>query len=72
TVDSWSRKLHCWGQTVFTTEDPQINWDGTNQNGELLASGTYYYTCLLFERQLEGIIARPEPLSGFIELLTNE
>ncbi|MEL6391296.1 MAG: gliding motility-associated C-terminal domain-containing protein [Bacteroidota bacterium] len=61
-----------WGQTVFTTEDPQINWDGTNQNGELLASGTYYYTCLLFERQLEGIIARPEPLSGFIELLTNE
>ncbi|MEM6395218.1 MAG: gliding motility-associated C-terminal domain-containing protein [Bacteroidota bacterium] len=61
-----------WGQVVFTSEDPQLNWDGTNANGDLLASGTYYYTCLLFERRLEGVVAREEPLSGFIELMTNE
>ncbi|MEM7572167.1 MAG: gliding motility-associated C-terminal domain-containing protein [Bacteroidota bacterium] len=61
-----------WGQVVHQTEDPQINWDGTNLSGQRLASGTYYYSCQIFERRLEGVVARPQPLSGYIELLTNE
>ncbi|MEN8138025.1 MAG: gliding motility-associated C-terminal domain-containing protein [Bacteroidota bacterium] len=31
-----------WGQTVFETDNYQNNWNGTNQNGDLL-TGTYYY-----------------------------
>lgn len=58
-----------WGQLVFETEDPAINWDGTNLNGEALNAGTYYYIGQIFEQRLEGITLAPEPLSGYIELI---
>lgn len=34
-----------WGQEVFTTEDPTIWWDGTQQNGggEVLKEGVYIF-----------------------------
>ncbi len=48
-----------WGQLVFETSDPNINWDGKNLNGQDLAEGTYYYTCQVFARGVNGI----EPLS---------
>lgn len=54
-----------WGQVVFTTRDPQINWNGENQSGASLSDGVYYYTCEAFESQnLSPII-----LSGYIELI---
>jgi gliding motility-associated-like protein len=34
-----------WGQLVFETTDPEINWDGTNFAGDELAEGVYYYKC---------------------------
>ncbi|MEL6142375.1 MAG: gliding motility-associated C-terminal domain-containing protein, partial [Bacteroidota bacterium] len=40
-----------WGQVVFETEDPALNWDGKNTSGAELASGTYYYVCRIFERR---------------------
>jgi gliding motility-associated-like protein len=58
-----------WGQLVFETSDPNINWDGSNLAGDELASGTYYYTCLVFERRVSGITESPDILSGYIELL---
>lgn len=61
-----------WGQLVFETEDPGINWDGTNLNGESLSSGTYYYVGQVFERRLEGVVASASPVSGFIELFAAE
>jgi gliding motility-associated-like protein len=61
-----------WGQLVFETTDPAINWDGTNLNGDRLASGTYYYIGQVFEQRLDGVTLAPEPLSGFIELITGE
>ncbi|WP_020571180.1 gliding motility-associated C-terminal domain-containing protein [Neolewinella persica] len=61
-----------WGQLVFETNDPAINWDGTNLNGDRLASGTYYYVGQVFEQRLDGVTLAPEPLSGFIELITGE
>lgn len=37
-----------WGLEVFRTSDPNINWDGTDQNtGKPLAAGVYYYVCKL-------------------------
>jgi gliding motility-associated-like protein len=59
-----------WGQLVFETEDPSINWDGTNLNGEPLSDGTYYYVGQIFERRLEGITLAPDPISGYVEIIT--
>lgn len=61
-----------WGQLVFQTQDPNLNWDGKNLNGQDLNSGTYYYTCRVFERRVDGIREQPEILSGYIELIRNK
>ena len=58
-----------WGQIVFTTNDPQLNWNGNNLQGKELAEGTYYYTCRYFERRVTGITPGPEVLSGYITLI---
>jgi gliding motility-associated-like protein len=61
-----------WGGLVFETNDPDINWDGTNLNGDLLNEGTYFYKCTVFERRLNGEIESPDLLQGYIELITGE
>lgn len=58
-----------WGGLVFETADPELNWDGNDLKGSELASGTYYYTCRVFERRLNGIVESSEPLKGYIELI---
>ncbi|MBK7871718.1 MAG: gliding motility-associated C-terminal domain-containing protein [Saprospiraceae bacterium] len=58
-----------WGQLVYQTNDANLNWDGTNLNGEELAEGVYYYTCSVYERRVNGILLNPEILSGYIELI---
>ena len=58
-----------WGQLVFEASDPNLNWDGTNLSGKELPDGVYYYTCRVFEQRVNGTIARPDILSGYIELL---
>lgn len=57
-----------WGQLVFETSDPNINWDGTNLTGKALAEGTYFYTCQVFEQRVSGV-DQGETLSGYIELI---
>ena len=58
-----------WGQLVYESTDPDLNWNGTNLNGDPLASGTYHYVCRVFEQRVDGIRERTEPLRGFIELI---
>lgn len=36
-----------WGDIVFEQEPYDNNWSGTNQNGDLLPEGTYYYIMYL-------------------------
>ncbi len=58
-----------WGQLVFETSDPNLNWDGTNLSGQPLAEGAYLYKCKVFERRVTGIVERPDFLSGYIQLV---
>jgi gliding motility-associated-like protein len=58
-----------WGQQVFQTTDPHLGWNGKNANGEELASGTYFYTCVVYEQRLQGVVQSQEVLKGFIELI---
>jgi len=62
------RIFNRWGNLVFETEDPDINWDGRNQfNGTDCAQGTYLYVCEVYEITLRGIQRRS--LRGSITLL---
>ncbi|MCK5822059.1 MAG: gliding motility-associated C-terminal domain-containing protein [Bacteroidales bacterium] len=57
-----------WGNTVFETRDPDINWDGKHfQTGKLVSSGVYYYICDVYEKRLTGM--EPRYLVGFIHVI---
>lgn len=58
--------LNRWGQEVFRTNDPLINWDGKNALGQDLEAGTYYYRIKINFRTLEGI--KPVDRSGVVGL----
>ena len=58
-----------WGNLIFETTDPQLNWNGTNLSGKEVASGVYFYSCKVFERRVNGILQSPELLKGYIEVL---
>ena len=58
-----------WGEIVFKTTEPAINWNGTNLGGKDLAEGVYYYICRVFEQRIEGVVENPAPLTGYIELI---
>ncbi len=58
-----------WGDKVFETINPAIDWDGKNLSGIDLAEGTYYYTCKVYEQKEEGIVPEEGVRSGFIELI---
>jgi len=56
-----------WGNVVFTTEDPNINWDGKDKYTHINCSdGVYYYICDVYEIRLSGLKKRT--LTGIINL----
>ena len=61
--------FNSWGNLVFRTTDPAINWNGVNLDGNELAEGTYFYVCKVYESRVEGVVLRPDVLSGYIELV---
>ena len=62
-----------WGQLVYETNDPNINWDGTDiQSGELLKEGVYYYVCEVFEQTSDGVELVSLKLDGYIHLIRGE
>lgn len=60
-----------WGQIVFETKDPQINWDGNDQKtNQALAEGVYFYTCDILEPTgTPNVNIVKANLSGYIHLL---
>jgi gliding motility-associated-like protein len=56
-----------WGVLVFQTTDPDVHWDGRDMTThKLCTDGVYYYTALVNEIHLEGIV--PRELKGFVHL----
>ncbi len=57
-----------WGMRVFETADPDLMWNGKTENsGEDLPEGVYYYIGTVQERYLSGVKERE--LKGFIQLI---
>ena len=57
-----------WGQQVYDTTDPAINWDGTNKyTNKPCLSGVYFYICVVNEIRLSGI--RSREIKGHITIL---
>ncbi len=60
-----------WGNLVYKTTNPDVLWDGTNQNNKKdCPDGTYYYVCTVNEICLEG--TNPRVIKGFITLISNK
>jgi gliding motility-associated-like protein len=59
-----------WGRRVFKTEDPDINWNGTDEHSHRpLPEGTYFYGCDVFLYTLEGV--KKKFLGGIVMILRN-
>ena len=57
-----------WGQLVFATHDPDIQWNGTLDNGgEPVPDGVYFYVCTVLVKRLAG--TEPMVLKGTVHLL---
>ncbi|HTB07526.1 MAG TPA: gliding motility-associated C-terminal domain-containing protein [Bacteroidia bacterium] len=57
-----------WGQVMFHTINPEINWNGTDQNsGDPCPDGVYYYVCTVNEIHVTGIV--PITLKGFVQII---
>lgn len=57
-----------WGRKVFHTEDPNINWDGTDYlSKQANSDGTYYYSCDVYLHSLKGLVVYP--MHGTITLI---
>ncbi len=57
-----------WGLLMFATDDPNILWDGKNQNTKKdCPDGVYFYVCTVNEIHVSGI--KPRILKGFVHLL---
>jgi gliding motility-associated-like protein len=57
-----------WGRIVFTTEDPDIQWDGRDRlSHQPCSEGQYYYACDVFIETLSGRISKS--IHGSLTLL---
>lgn len=70
-VDSIDLKIfNRWGDLVFETTDPFINWDGTDmETGKTLNDGVYFYAVTVYEIKLEGLI--PRSFQGNIQIINS-
>lgn len=58
-----------WGELVFQTSNPLIEWDGKMQNSNNTVSpGVYYYVCDVWEPRISGLELRN--IVGFIHVYT--
>lgn len=59
-----------WGNLVFETTDPQIDWKGTYlDTDEQLSDGVYFYVCTVYEIKLSGLKERT--FQGNITIFNN-
>ena len=62
-----------WGEEVFSTEDPEIHWDGKDQKGKEVSEGVYVYGGYYYEQHQSGLVKKPlsaqKKGGGFIHLI---
>ncbi|MBL0330915.1 MAG: gliding motility-associated C-terminal domain-containing protein [Bacteroidetes bacterium] len=57
-----------WGLEMFSTDDPNVLWDGKNKDTKQFCSdGTYFYVCTVNEIRIDGI--KPRVLKGFVQII---
>jgi hypothetical protein len=57
-----------WGRKVFTSMDPDINWNGNDMTTDQPCSdGVYFYVCDVYEYDLCGLNKRT--LHGTVTIL---
>jgi gliding motility-associated-like protein len=60
-----------WGNKVFETNDKDIKWKGTKDNGSTrLSDGVYYYVCKVYEIFINGV--KPRTIHGGVQLIGGE
>jgi gliding motility-associated-like protein len=60
-----------WGNLVFSTQDPAVLWDGTNQKSKVqVPESVYYYTCLVTFKKLAG--DELVQLKGYVHVLRGQ
>lgn len=60
-----------WGELVFQTTNPLIEWDGRTQNSnKTVSAGVYYYICDVWEPRISGLELRN--IVGFIHIYTGK
>ncbi len=57
-----------WGNKVFETTDPEINWDGP-ANDSAVGDGVYFYTCQVYQINSFGTEVLHEELSGYVHIM---
>ncbi|MEM9023099.1 MAG: gliding motility-associated C-terminal domain-containing protein, partial [Bacteroidota bacterium] len=60
-----------WGELVFETTNPDIEWDGKHlRSNKQLSDGVYFYECTVNEIRLRGI--EPRLLRGYFHIMNQE
>ncbi|MEO5583551.1 MAG: gliding motility-associated C-terminal domain-containing protein, partial [Saprospiraceae bacterium] len=57
-----------WGELLYQTEDPSLQWDGRDQKKKEISDGVYYYVCKVFGFP-ENSGQRVEDRKGFIQVI---
>ncbi len=59
-----------WGQKIFETDNPNINWNGETSNGVKAGNGMYFYDIRLTFERLDSADEEAETIiKGWVELL---
>ncbi len=59
-----------YGQSVYETNDADINWDGrAESSGKTVSTGVYYYICDYYEPRITG--SKHKLLKGFIHVFSD-
>lgn len=57
-----------WGNLIFETTDPEINWDGTDSGTNDVDNGVYFYVCKVFKENISGGIEQTDLLEGHLQI----